>query len=121
MFIKTKKSSNSEKAIVGFIAGGAAGAIAKTAIAPLDRVKISFQCSNSQSFSYREAIRFLITSHHKHGFTNHWRGNTATMARIVPSSAIRFSSHELFKHWLNVETNEQKYCIYFFNCLFSVY
>ena len=41
-------------------AGGIAGAIAKTAIAPLDRTKIIFQTHPSKKFSFRNVARELV-------------------------------------------------------------
>lgn len=105
---QTDKISNSERVITSLIAGAIAGAMAKTVIAPLDRTKINFQTQN-KSFSFKEAFRFLAASYRQNGFTFLWRGNTATMARIIPYAAIQYSSHEQFKHLLSVETNAQKY------------
>ncbi|CAB1324443.1 unnamed protein product [Coregonus sp. 'balchen'] len=60
------------------LCGAFAGAVAKTVIAPLDRTKIIFQ----------------------DGFLSLWRGNSATMVRVIPYAAIQFSSHDQYKRIL---------------------
>lgn len=93
--------------IYSLLAGASAGAVAKTVIAPLDRTKINFQIEN-KPFDFREAIRFLSNSYKEHGIVNLWRGNSATMARVMPYAAIQYCAHEQFKRLLEVETNAQK-------------
>lgn len=99
--------SNSSKVVTSLIAGAVAGGLAKTIIAPLDRTKINFQIKNIP-FSFHEAYKFIVISYKESGLTSLWRGNSATMARVLPYAAIQYTSHEQLKRLLGVETNEDK-------------
>lgn len=93
--------------ITSLFAGAVAGGIAKTCIAPLDRTKIHFQIHDSK-FSVKQALKFLNNTYNQHGFAALWRGNSATMVRILPYAALQYCSHEQFKIMLKVDTNERK-------------
>lgn len=93
--------------IVSLLSGAIAGGIAKTCIAPLDRTKINFQIHDSR-FTVDEVFKFLKNTYTQHGITALWRGNSATMVRILPYAGLQYCSHEQFKILLKVDTNERK-------------
>ncbi|CAG9853831.1 unnamed protein product [Phyllotreta striolata] len=97
-----KKLKNSQVVLITLTSGAIAGALAKTTIAPLDRTKINFQVSH-KPYSTRKAFKFILKTLKQEGFLALWRGNSATMARIVPHAAIQFTAHEQWKRVLKVD------------------
>lgn len=100
----------------GFVAGGVAGAISKTVIAPGDRVKIIFQVDSNRAFSLREAFRLGVRTVREYGLTGLWIGNGATMLRVVPYAAITYLSFDFYqsrfiyflKHYLDYECGDKQ-------------
>ncbi|XP_037732218.1 mitochondrial coenzyme A transporter SLC25A42 isoform X1 [Drosophila subpulchrella] len=92
-----------DQVVISLISGAAAGALAKTVIAPLDRTKINFQIRNDVPFSFRASLLYLQNTYTNEGVLALWRGNSATMARIVPYAAIQFTAHEQWRRILHVD------------------
>lgn len=93
---ETKLPNQFVSVTLSLTSGAIAGAIAKSSIAPLDRTKIAFQVS-ADSFTWKKAYLFLVRSYSKGGVRHLWKGNSATMVRIVPYAAIQFTAHEQIK------------------------
>ena len=63
--------------------------VAKSVVAPVDRIKILYQVS-SRKFHLRDVPRVALKIMRTEGFTALWKGNTATMIRVFPYSGIQF-------------------------------
>lgn len=63
---------------------------------------------NKAPYSAQQALKFLAHSYKSEGFLSLWRGNSATMARIIPYAAIQFTAHEQWKRILDVDQDKSK-------------
>ncbi|PJF17095.1 Mitochondrial carrier protein domain-containing protein [Paramicrosporidium saccamoebae] len=86
------------------ICGGVAGSVAKTVIAPFDRVKIHFQVQNPALSPYSGRLRGVFHAlqmiYKSTGITGVYRGHSAMLLRIFPYAAINYLSYETFRRGL---------------------
>jgi len=97
---------DAETQLKKLIAGGMAGSLAKTVIAPMDRTKIIFQTS-SRVYTLKAAIQEMINIKRDQGTSALWRGNSATLSRVFPYAGIQFVSFDLYKGLLLNQGEEQ--------------
>ncbi|PPQ93660.1 hypothetical protein CVT25_012719 [Psilocybe cyanescens] len=111
------------------LAGGVAGCVAKTVVAPLDRVKILFQASNPEYKKYagRSSVMYNNIPSYSIGIAGTWsgafravnsiygqggirglfQGHSATLLRVFPYAAIKFMAYDQV-HYILMPTREQE-------------
>ncbi|TFK44207.1 mitochondrial carrier domain-containing protein [Crucibulum laeve] len=82
-----------------FVAGGCAGAASRTVVSPLERLKIIQQVQPKGSDAYRGVWKSLVRMWKEEGFKGFMRGNGINCLRIVPYSAVQFTTYEQIKKW----------------------
>ncbi|KAI8998357.1 mitochondrial carrier domain-containing protein [Gaertneriomyces semiglobifer] len=82
-----------------FICGGMAGAVSRTATAPLDRVKVLLVTNASQQ-SPPPLLDTLKLIYSQGGLRSFYRGNMLNVIKIVPESGVKFLTFELAKTWI---------------------
>ncbi|RCH89863.1 hypothetical protein CU097_008442 [Rhizopus azygosporus] len=96
-----KKEQSLEYVMKSGLAGGIAGCLGKTAIAPMDRVKILFQARNPHFEKYSGRFTGVFGAgkeiYRKHGIIGLFQGHSVTLARIFPYAAIKFVAYEQLK------------------------
>lgn len=85
----------------GCTVGGAAAAISKTALAPMDRLKLVLQLQNCQAYlsqqKYSGLYDCLIKITSEQGILSLWRGNSASIARCFPNYALNFAFRDYYR------------------------
>ncbi|KAL0577753.1 coenzyme A transporter [Marasmius crinis-equi] len=100
------------------LAGGVAGCVAKTVVAPLDRVKILFQSSNPDFQKYAGtwsgAFRAGNEIYKSSGVRGLLQGHSVTLLRVFPYAAIKFMAYDQVHNMLmpskQQETNLRRFC-----------
>ena len=81
-----------------FIGGGIAGAVSRTVVSPLERLKILFQIQSAGREEYKLSVgKGLSKMWREEGFKGLMRGNGTNCIRIVPYSAVQFGSYNFYK------------------------
>ncbi|KAI0930350.1 hypothetical protein AcW1_009067 [Taiwanofungus camphoratus] len=84
-----------------FVAGGLAGAASRTVVSPLERLKIIQQVQPpTADGQYKGVWASLVRMWREEGFRGLMRGNGINCLRIVPYSAVQFTTYEQLKRWL---------------------
>ena len=84
-----------------FCAGGVAGAVSRTVVSPLERLKILYQVQGVGRNEYKMSVgKALAKMWRDEGWRGFMRGNGTNCIRIVPYSAVQFGSFNLYKRTL---------------------
>lgn len=85
-----------------FLAGGISAAVAKTAVAPIERVKLLLQVQAaskqiSAENAYKGMVDCFIRIPKEQGVLSYWRGNLANVIRYFPTQALNFAFKDVYK------------------------
>ncbi|RQM05583.1 hypothetical protein DH86_00001601 [Scytalidium sp. 3C] len=84
--------------VAAFCAGGVAGAVSRTVVSPLERLKILFQIQSVGREEYKLSVgKGLAKMWREEGWRGFMRGNGTNCIRIVPYSAVQFGSYNFYK------------------------
>lgn len=97
----SKKESNF---LLDFALGGVSGAIAKTATAPIERVKLIIQTQDANPRiksgevpRYTGIANVFTRVHKEQGLKAFWRGNLTNVIRYFPTQAFNFAFKDQIK------------------------
>jgi solute carrier family 25 phosphate transporter 23/24/25/41 len=80
------------------MAGGVAGAVSRTIVSPLERLKILLQIQSVGREEYKLSIwQALKKMKREEGWRGFMRGNGTNCIRIIPYSAVQFGSYNFYK------------------------
>lgn len=85
-----------------FMAGGISAAVSKTAVAPIERVKLLLQVQAASTQiaadqQYKGIVDCFVRIPKEQGFASFWRGNLANVIRYFPTQALNFAFKDIYK------------------------
>jgi len=88
--------------MLDFLLGGVSAAISKTAVAPIERVKLLLQTQDANSKitgdkKYKGIVDCMVRVPKEEGFSAFWRGNLANVIRYFPTQALNFAFKDTYK------------------------
>lgn len=88
--------------LLDLAAGGTAGGISKTVVAPIERVKLILQTQDASSqitkeTRYKGILDCLRRLPAEQGISSLWRGNLANVIRYFPTQALNFAFKDKYK------------------------
>ena len=92
------------KFLADLAAGGVSGGISKTAVAPIERVKLLLQTQDANPLiksgqipRYTGVVNCFTRVIAEQGMASLWRGNTANVIRYFPTQALNFAFKDTYK------------------------
>ncbi|KAF2195330.1 ADP,ATP carrier protein [Zopfia rhizophila CBS 207.26] len=98
--IERVKEILAQPVLASFIAGGVAGAVSRTVVSPLERLKILFQVQSVGRNEYKMSVpKALAKMWREEGWRGFMAGNGTNCIRIVPYSAVQFGAYNFYKRF----------------------
>jgi solute carrier family 25 (adenine nucleotide translocator) protein 4/5/6/31 len=88
-----------------WLTGGVSAAVSKTAVAPIERVKLLLQVQDASaqitdaSKKYKGIIDCFVRVSKEQGFWSLWRGNFANVLRYFPTQALNFAFKDQYRRF----------------------
>lgn len=98
--------------LIDFLMGGVSAAVAKTAAAPIERVKLLIQNQDEMlkqgrlSHKYTGIVDCFRRTAAEEGVASFWRGNTANVIRYFPTQALNFAFKDQIKALFGFKKDE---------------
>ncbi|GAA5861410.1 hypothetical protein JCM8115_001892 [Rhodotorula mucilaginosa] len=110
-----KKSKTPQEFFTDFMMGGVSAAVAKTAAAPIERIKLLVQNQGEMLKSGRLATPYkgiadcAARTYADEGLVAFWRGNTANVIRYFPTQALNFAFKDYYKSLFSFDQKRDGY------------
>jgi solute carrier family 25 (adenine nucleotide translocator) protein 4/5/6/31 len=107
-----KKPKDLKSFTIDFMMGGVSAAVAKTAAAPIERIKLLVQNQDEMikqgrlSTPYKGIGDCFRRTYADEGMAALWRGNTANVIRYFPTQALNFAFKDYFKSLFGFKKSE---------------
>lgn len=88
-----KPVANSLGVSKNLLMGGVAGGVAKTIVAPLERLRLLKQ-TGAVTTSMRDTFKTIVSNE---GVLGLWRGNVINVIRVVPARGVLFASNDFYR------------------------
>lgn len=113
------KGFDAVKFTTDLLTGGTAAAISKTAVAPIERVKLLLQVQDAQKTiavdkRYKGILDCFSRVAKEQGFWSLWRGNLANVIRYFPTQALNFAFKDTYKRLFMEGINKKEHFWKFF-------
>eukprot|EP01127_Copromyxa_protea_P014981 TRINITY_DN4249_c0_g2_i1.p1 TRINITY_DN4249_c0_g2~~TRINITY_DN4249_c0_g2_i1.p1 ORF type:complete len:304 (+),score=32.09 TRINITY_DN4249_c0_g2_i1:30-941(+) len=93
-----------DQILLRLVVGGLTGAIVKSSVAPIERMKILYETqtmlSGHQKLQYTGILKAFGQVWKRDGLFGFWKGNGISLMRIIPDAAIKFSSFDYYKRFV---------------------
>lgn len=97
----SQDDNKTKKFLLNFMMGGVSAAVSKTAVAPIERVKLLLQNQDSskalEGNKYTGIVDCFVRVNKEQGFASFWRGNAANVVRYFPTQALNFAFKDMYK------------------------